>query len=190
VDTLPSGSLPASEALPPLLDMAPLIRAPEGLEPSQSVRCPAHTTGLSDFPCSSITGLCPQTSQSGLRGPLPGGEHGISRLPRKVFPYVPEVSDRAGSERVSRYRTRPVLPSAASHGVGTLNFNRFSRLHTRPARTPVNASVMASLPPLHDSGPVWFATPSPYDSLIHNTLPVLSGALGTLVISMHNLFRL
>jgi hypothetical protein len=31
VDTLPSGSLPASEALPPLLDMAPLIRAPEGL---------------------------------------------------------------------------------------------------------------------------------------------------------------
>ena len=31
VDTLPSGSLSASEALPPLLDMAPLIRAPEGL---------------------------------------------------------------------------------------------------------------------------------------------------------------
>ena len=31
VDTLPSGSLPASEALPPLLDMAPLIRVPEGL---------------------------------------------------------------------------------------------------------------------------------------------------------------
>ncbi|PIY21253.1 MAG: hypothetical protein COZ12_05710 [Deltaproteobacteria bacterium CG_4_10_14_3_um_filter_60_8] len=36
MDTLPSGipSLPASEALPPLLDMAPLIRAPEGLQPS------------------------------------------------------------------------------------------------------------------------------------------------------------
>ena len=30
-DTLPSDSLPASEALPPLLDMAPLIRVPEGL---------------------------------------------------------------------------------------------------------------------------------------------------------------
>ena len=43
VDTLPSGVLPrnstfflspASEELPPLSDMAPLIRAPEGLQPS------------------------------------------------------------------------------------------------------------------------------------------------------------
>ena len=38
VDTLPSGSTfflsPASEELPPLSDMAPLIRAPEGLQPS------------------------------------------------------------------------------------------------------------------------------------------------------------
>src|SRR5215472_6333830 len=43
MDTLPSGVLPrnstfflspASEELPPLLDMAPLIRAPEGLQPS------------------------------------------------------------------------------------------------------------------------------------------------------------
>ena len=34
VDTMPSGGLlssPASEGLPPLLDIAPLIRAPEGL---------------------------------------------------------------------------------------------------------------------------------------------------------------
>ena len=59
VDTLPSGSLPASEALPPLLDMAPLIRAPEGLEPSQSVRCPAHTTGLSDCSAAYLLGLRP-----------------------------------------------------------------------------------------------------------------------------------
>ena len=34
----------AGEALPPPLDTAPLIRAPEGLSPSRSVRCPAHTT--------------------------------------------------------------------------------------------------------------------------------------------------
>jgi hypothetical protein len=35
VDTLPSESIdPASEALPPLLDMALLIREPEGLQPS------------------------------------------------------------------------------------------------------------------------------------------------------------
>ena len=38
---------------------------------------------------------------------------------------------------------------------------------------------MALLPPPHDSGPVWFAKPSPYGSFIHCTLPVLTGALGT-----------
>jgi hypothetical protein len=48
---------PASEVLPPLLDIAPLIRAPEGLEPSRTTRCSARTTGPSatlspstDFP--------------------------------------------------------------------------------------------------------------------------------------------
>src|SRR5271165_5836420 len=39
----------ASEALPPLLDTALLIRAPEGLQPSRSGRCPAHTMKRSDF---------------------------------------------------------------------------------------------------------------------------------------------
>jgi hypothetical protein len=33
---------------PRLLDTALLIRAPEGLEPSRSTRCSAHTTGPSD----------------------------------------------------------------------------------------------------------------------------------------------
>ncbi len=48
-----------------------------------------------------------------------------------------------------------------------------SRLNTRPARSPVNAST----PPLraapHDSGPVWVASSLPYDSFIHYTSPVL-----------------
>ena len=39
---------PASEALPPLSDMAPLIRAPEGLQPSGTTRCSAHTMASSD----------------------------------------------------------------------------------------------------------------------------------------------
>src|SRR5215472_18032867 len=46
----------ASEALPPLLDTALLIRALEGLEPSQSGRCPAHTTILA----ASRILLCPR----------------------------------------------------------------------------------------------------------------------------------
>jgi hypothetical protein len=41
---------PADEALPPSLDTPPLIRAAEGLEPSGSKRCPAHTTSLSATP--------------------------------------------------------------------------------------------------------------------------------------------
>jgi hypothetical protein len=35
----------------------------------------------------------------------PRGDHGISRFPRRVFPYVLGVSDRAGPERISRYRS-------------------------------------------------------------------------------------
>src|SRR6516225_311445 len=48
----------------------------------------------------------------------------------------------------------------------------FSRLNTRPVRTPVNASPTPSRAPAHDSGPLWAASPSTYDSFIHNTLPV------------------
>lgn len=59
-----------------------------------------------------------------------------------------------------------------------------------PACSPVNASPTASRRPTHDSGPVWFATPSPYDSFIRCShaglyrrtecpLPVHSWLLGT-----------
>jgi hypothetical protein len=47
-----------------------------------------------------------------------------------------------------------------------------TRLNTRPARSPANAST----PPLraapHDSGPMWVATSHSYDSFIHYTSPV------------------
>ena len=39
---------PAREALPPRSNMALLIRAPEGLEPSRSTRCSAHTMSPSE----------------------------------------------------------------------------------------------------------------------------------------------
>jgi hypothetical protein len=54
----------------------------------------------------------------------------------------------------------------------------FSRVNTRPVRTPINASAITLLPPPHDSGPAWIATPSPYGSFLHYTSPVLTGALG------------
>jgi hypothetical protein len=51
-------AFPAGEALPPPLDMAPLIRAPEGLQPSRSVRCPAHTMSRSDSRPQPLARLC------------------------------------------------------------------------------------------------------------------------------------
>ena len=97
---------------------------------------------------------------------------------------VRSVSVRAQGLRPRRVRlclaiaAQPIVPSVTSHDVGTLEFNRISRLNTRPARTPVNASAMPLLTVPHDSGPVWIATPSPYDSFIHDTSPVLTGAFG------------
>jgi hypothetical protein len=41
----------ADDALPPSLDIAPLIRVPEGLQPSRTTRCSAHTTPSADFCC-------------------------------------------------------------------------------------------------------------------------------------------
>ncbi len=70
---------------------------------------------------------------------------------------------------------RPVLPSEGRKP-SALRMKTFSRLNTQPARTPVNAST-APLPMLpHDSGPVWLARPSPYETFIHNTSPALAGA--------------
>ena len=103
--------------------------------------------------------------------PPAAGKHRISRFPRKVFPYVLGVSDRAESEHVSRYRHArcglPLLLTASA-----LRRKLLSRLNTRPARAPVNASMPASRVATHDSGSMWLATPSLYDSFIHNTLPV------------------
>jgi hypothetical protein len=49
-----------------------------------------------------------------------------------------------------------------------------SRLNTRPVLPPGNASQPPSRAAAHDSGPLWFAIPSMYETFIHNTLPVLN----------------
>src|SRR5271166_5481656 len=67
-ETSPYLPLPsASEALPPLLDTALLIRAPEGLQPSRSGRCPAHTMAGSDFSRPCIIGFGSSPSRCGPR---------------------------------------------------------------------------------------------------------------------------
>jgi hypothetical protein len=109
-------------------------------------------------------------------------KHGISRLPLKVLTYMLRVSDRAGSKSVSRYRRlQSCLPlssttSAPRSGHRLRDGGSISRLNTRPARSPVNASPSPLRTKVHDSGSVWIATPSLYETFIHNTLPAFTGA--------------
>jgi hypothetical protein len=108
--------------------------------------------------------------------PSIAGGHGISRFSREVFPRMRGVSDRAGPRRVSRYRRArcglPLLLTASAPR------SVLSRLNTRPARAPVNASPLPLRTTTHDSGPLWAANPLTYDSCIHYTSPVYPGAQG------------
>jgi hypothetical protein len=131
---------------------------------------PVHHRGVSlDFPMRSVI---PSTDR-----------HGISRLPYKVLACMLRVSDRAGSKGVSRLRRlRFCLPlssraSAPQSGHRLRDGGSISRLHTWPARAPVNASLASLRTKMHDSESVWVASPSLYETFIHNTLPALTGAL-------------
>src|SRR3990170_1656016 len=94
-----------------------------------------------------------------------------SRFSREVCLYMLGVSDRAEPRPVSRWRRTecglPLLLTASA-----LRSKVLSRLYTRPVRPPVNVSPPPLQAPTHDSGPVWVADPSPYDSFIRNTSPV------------------
>src|SRR5262245_145602 len=103
--------------------------------------------------------------------PSSTGNPGLSRFSREMCPSMLGVSDRAGLRCVSRYRRAgcglpPSSTASASRRIVV------SRLNTRPALPPVNASRPSSPTATHDSGPVWAANPSPYDSCIRNTSPV------------------
>src|SRR5215469_550958 len=105
------------------------------------------------------------------------GEHRTSRFSCEVFPYVHGVSDRAGPERISRYRcVRYCLPLLLTASASRRNI--LSWLNTRPARTSVNASTLPLREAPHDSRPSWVAGPLTCDSFIHNTSPVYPGAQG------------
>src|SRR6202158_4988015 len=105
----------------------------------------------------------------------PLGRPGISRFPSEVSAYVHGVSDRAGLWHTSRYRcTRWSLPHTPRASASRSNC--LSRLNTRPARSPVNASTPPSRAAPHDSGPMWVANPLSCDFFIHYNLAGLTGA--------------
>ena len=62
------------------------------------------------------------------------------------------------------------------NSLGTWKFNSISRLNTRPACAPVNASDTASRSCPHDSGSSRVASPSMCESLLRYTMPVYPGA--------------
>ena len=82
------------------------------------------------------------------------GKPGISRFPREVSTYVLGVSDRAGFLCTSRYRclgwSLPLLLTASASRRVFL-----TRLNTRPARSPDNASTSPLRAAPHDLGPMW-----------------------------------
>jgi hypothetical protein len=116
--------------------------------------------------------------------PSSAGDRGASRFPCGEFPRVPRgtspprfrVCDCAGPTGGSPLPPPVVWPSARVNGVGVPD-RLITQLDTWPACAPVNASPAASRPTAHDSGSVWLAGPSPCDSFIHNSSPVLTGAL-------------
>ena len=69
-----------------------------------------------------------------------------------------------------------MLPSAWHHGVGVPESRMFRGSMPWPALPPVNASALPLQAAPHDSGPVWFATPSLCDSFIHYIPPAFTGA--------------
>jgi hypothetical protein len=119
-----------------------------------------------------------------MRSVIPSStvRHEISRFPLKVLAHMHRVSDRARSKSVSPYRRSqfclPLSPTASAPRSGhrLRDGGSISRLNTGPVRTPVNASPSHSRTKVYDSEPVWIATPSLYETFIHNTLPAFTGA--------------
>ena len=104
-------------------------------------------------------------------------ERRISRFPRKLFPCLPGVSDRAGYQRSSPKRSVACCLPLSSSGSASRTVKPFSRLNTQPTLSPVNASPRELPHATHDSGPPWLAKPLTCDSFIHYNLPVYPGAL-------------
>src|SRR6266545_1190950 len=92
------------------------------------------------------------------------------------------VSDRAGSECTLRWRcTRcclpPVSTSSASRSTCRLRGRPFDFAAQYLTCTfPCQRFDAASRAAPHDSEPLRLAKPLTYETLIHNTLPVLTGA--------------
>src|SRR3972149_9064503 len=69
--------------------MAPLIRAPEGLQPSRSGRCPAHIMLPSDFPLAFMSALPPGEFSDRCGRLPPAGQGDLPVLALGVSTHAP-----------------------------------------------------------------------------------------------------
>jgi hypothetical protein len=100
----------------------------------------------------------PRYSEADLAIP-PQARGRASRVPHRLLPCMPEVSDPARSVDTSpARRLRYGLPRVRS--ASAPRRSPIAGLHTLPARSPVNASRLPLPIVTHDSGPVWVANPS------------------------------
>ena len=94
----------------------------------------------------------------------------ISRFPRKELTHM-LGSTTAPGRPGARVGAPARVAFHSTHSVGVPRV-LFSRLNTQPMRTPVNASPKPSRVSAHDSGTVWFATPSLAETCTLYSLPV------------------
>ena len=156
----------------------PPQQAKLALTPPQLFRTDEQLTAPADRPVRAPAHAVAFTTAVAIRGA--GSVH--RRTGMRTVRALPVDRNRPGSPPATDCRQNS--PPARRPGCGlpppptasAPQSNCRSRLDTRPARTPVNASPPPLRATMHDSGPPWVAIPSTYDSSIHNTLPVFAGA--------------
>ena len=137
--SIPS-SLPAREALPPRSDTALLIRAPEGLQPSRSTRCSAHTMGLSDSrPGPPLGYVFPRAVGVGCPSP----PCRVSQVPRLIFPCALSPTTPEGPTGACSLLPRRCRASSTSGGLAT------STSVTRPNRVRLRYGSQVCFPGFH-----------------------------------------
>src|ERR1700747_2705826 len=91
----------ADDALPPSLDIAPLIRVPEGLQPSRTTRCSAHTTRPADSLPTFMSRLWLITFLDRPAHRFVSGIARVSRFSRVEVPCISGLFDLAGPAGVT-----------------------------------------------------------------------------------------
>jgi hypothetical protein len=104
-----------------------------------------------------------------------GRSQGLPVLAQSASTHARGRRPRQAPSRLAN-SSAPGVAFGLRKGLGTWISNSISRLSSRPACAPTNASGSTSRPCPHGSGSSWVASPSMCESLLRYTLPVYPGA--------------